>query len=617
MATNVKELMRDAIQHHQNNNLIAAKEIYDDVIKTNPYHTLALHNILLIHFTLRNYIKAEVVVKKLSKLPLNNKQVFTTTIDILLKFNLLEHLSSTLENSKFRPPQQLSEKINTKILASSLNPSIYHQIQLLINQRQIKRAQALCYSELENRGRSPRLLNMLGTCFVIEKNYNEALKCFQNALNEKINYGEAYYNIAQVYILNDQYEASLEFLQLAINSKENYIPAYKSYLEALELTNKIEEMGELLSSIHSSLLETDQYLKYFQGQYNFRKGNYDHAARHLSSVKSTAKYPLNIVTHTLLGKTYDKLGRYHDAYIEFCDANKLVEKSKVCIDLLPNEYLKNLTRLNETLESTHYSLSNTSVNFDGSPVFLIGFPRSGTTLLDTILNAHPGVAVLEEKPMLHKVITQTDSFDINAILSLSSSKIQYLQDIYFKELTKFATESAEKIIIDKLPLNINHLPIILRLFPNAKIILAMRHPYDSILSCWMQNFQLNQPMANFTSIGRISRVYDLSFKIMEHSIRLFSPDIHVLKYENLIKDFKTEVTEIFKFLDLAWDEDVINYREKTAERGRIKTPSYTQVIKPINTDAKDRWVKYYEFIKTDLMQVRHWVRKWGYGDILN
>ncbi len=142
------------------------------------------------------------------------------------------------------------------------------------------------------------------------------------------------------------------------------------------------------------------------------------------------------------------------------------------------------------------------------PVFLVGFPRSGTTLLDQILDGHPRLQVMEEKPALFDIRSTIDTMPggyPSALASLKETDIQNLRDRYLRNVERHIDRRPGTILVDKLPVNICSIPLIVRLFPNSRIILALRHPCDVVLSNFMQDYKLNDAMANFLAALSIVR----------------------------------------------------------------------------------------------------------------
>jgi tetratricopeptide (TPR) repeat protein len=246
-----------------------------------------------------------------------------------------------------------------------------------------------------------------------------------------------------------------------------------------------------------------------------------------------------------------------------------------------------------------------------SPVFLVGFPRSGTTLLDTMLMGHPQVEVLEEEPTTREASEMLPSF---AELPLATDEqIQAARDAYFRTAASLTPLAPGKLLVDKNPLAMNMLPQIRRIFPDARIILALRHPCDVLLSCFMTNFKLNDAMSNFVRLDTAAELYDLSFSYFERAQALFDLPVHRVVYENVVADREQELRALLDFLSLDWDKDVLDHQATAMGRGRIKTASYSQVVEPIYTRAAGRWEHYREQLAPVLPVLEPWVRKFGYA----
>ena len=166
--------------------------------------------------------------------------------------------------------------------------------------------------------------------------------------------------------------------------------------------------------------------------------------------------------------------------------------------------------------------------------------------------------------------------------------------------------------IDKLPLNLLEVPLIHQLYPDAKFILALRHPLDAILSCWMQNFKLNPAMANMVDIDRTIEFYCVAMEIFKICRNKYKLKVHDIRYEDLIDDFRNESEAVLRFLGLEWEPEMANYQDTALKRGLIETPSYSQVIMPIYKDAKYRWLNYKKYLEQYSAQVEPWVSEFGY-----
>ena len=201
--------------------------------------------------------------------------------------------------------------------------------------------------------------------------------------------------------------------------------------------------------------------------------------------------------------------------------NKLENSTFEAKQFDKNRYLKNIE--NKKNYFTKKNISKwTKVKSPSSilsPIFLVGFPRSGTTLLDTILRSHPKIKVIEEKPMVLKMISKIKNNNLYSLENISPTEIQYLQEEYLSELKKHTNvDDKSTLFIDKLPLNIINTGEILRIFPNARFILALRHPMDCVLSCFMQDFKLNDAMNNFLNLEDAANLYKNTMELWNQYI---------------------------------------------------------------------------------------------------
>lgn len=244
------------------------------------------------------------------------------------------------------------------------------------------------------------------------------------------------------------------------------------------------------------------------------------------------------------------------------------------------------------------------------PVFLVGFPRSGTTLLDTILMGHPDIVVLEEEPPLNLVDQAIGG--LAALATLDADAIVRARADYYAAVERITPLSPHQMLVDKSPLFLHKVPLIRRLFPRARFVLALRHPCDVLLSCYMSNFRLNDAMSNFLRLEDAAEFYDLTFRLWERSVTLLPVERHVIGYERLVADVAGEVKPLFDFLGLEWREEALDHQQTAKARGLITTASYSQVTEPIYTRAAGRWQRYRHHLDPVLPVLAPWVERFGY-----
>jgi tetratricopeptide (TPR) repeat protein len=254
------------------------------------------------------------------------------------------------------------------------------------------------------------------------------------------------------------------------------------------------------------------------------------------------------------------------------------------------------------------------------PVFVVGFPRSGTTLLEQLLDAHAGLASFDEQPFVQRLAQRLYAHaDTNqaALRALDAATRQQLRDSYFADVDAVLPAPAERAVrpVDKNPLNLLRLPLLPHLFPKAQVVLVVRHPCDVVLSCYMQHFGAPAFAVTFETLETCAEMYDRTF---EHWLRMrdgLQLPVHMLRYEDLVDDTEAEARRLFAFLDLPWQPELLQFTHKARERP-IGTPSYAQVIEPVNRNAVGRWNAFREhFSERTLALLRPWVERFGYSPL--
>lgn len=252
------------------------------------------------------------------------------------------------------------------------------------------------------------------------------------------------------------------------------------------------------------------------------------------------------------------------------------------------------------------------------PVFLVGFPRSGTTLLEQLLDAHPGLASFDEQPFLQRLVSRLNESRRpgypEALAGLPEGAARALRRHYHGDVARVLPALGSRRAVDKNPLNLVRLPLVASLFPRAQVLLALRHPCDVVLSCYMQNFRSPAFAITFETLASTARMYA---RVMAHfhewRERLPLP-LHVVRYEDLVADVAGVGRSLFGFLGLPWSDDLVAFTEHARRRGAISTPSYAQVVKPVNQRAVGRWQRYRPWFEGEALDaLAPWIERFGYG----
>ena len=251
-----------------------------------------------------------------------------------------------------------------------------------------------------------------------------------------------------------------------------------------------------------------------------------------------------------------------------------------------------------------------------SPVFIVGFPRSGTTLLEQMLDAHPKLQSMDETPFFERLAGKLRAHDPRILQDLSVLR-QYdcdeLRKKYFLLTTERIRRHPEAQLVDKNPLNMLWLPMIYRLFPAAKFIVCVRHPCDVILSCYMQNFRSSVLGAACENLQRLAAAYVQAMQTWLQHVSVIQPDVLVSRYEDLVADTAAQTQRIADFLQLDDAAPMLRFDRRAREKGYIGTPSYSQVIEPVNTKGMNRWHMYREYFQPALPILQPMLEHWGYS----
>ena len=495
---------------------------------------------------------------------------------------------------------------------------------IYILKNQINLCLELLFNYLDKYKFNENIANQLAKICLEYNLTNDIKKLFKITKLEKTNYKK---EKKYLYFFQGLYFEKLLKFNEAINSYEksilcdsNNLDASISLLSLLESTNKIEKFNKILNISLGNFEKTEELniFYFFKCLILNRQKKYIESEKLIKDKNLFIKLKKTNFYFRLLdlrSKNNNKLKNYKEAFESVETRNKLLlnlKKNKIfdrnkildTIDQYKNFYNKtNVNRIKKNLNNT----------LDKNLVFLVGFPRSGTTLLDSILRTHSKISVLEEKTYLldarHNYFKENNN-NLNALLDISESKINEIRESYFNKIN-INKNNPKGLIIDKLPLSIIELGFINCIFPKAKIILALRHPCDVITSCFFSSFKINDAMVNFLdwnhTISFYNKVFDL-FEFYEKELELIC---HKIKYEDVVYKFKDQIVSLLNFLELKYEDEMENFNITALKRNKISTPSYNQVINPLYQTSIGRWKNYLE-LKNPEKELTKWIKTFNY-----
>ncbi len=247
-------------------------------------------------------------------------------------------------------------------------------------------------------------------------------------------------------------------------------------------------------------------------------------------------------------------------------------------------------------------------------VFLVGFPRSGTTLLGQVLARHAAVVTIEEKPLLrealHAFIDRPGG--LARLAALPADEIARHRAVFWRNVAAQGVAAGGKVVVDQTPLDTLHLPVLAKLFPDSKIVFAMRDPRDVVLSCFRRLFAVNGYLYEFLSLSGSARFYGAAMRLAElYRAPLGLPWLTV-RNEDLIADFDSQAGALCGFLGLDF-QDAMRDVSAAAKARRIATPSAMQLAQGLTADGVGHWKAYAGELAPIMPLVAPWVERFGYA----
>ena len=572
----IDKLLLKAQEFKKNNNYIESEALYKNILIKFPYKFEAYLNLGLINVEKKNYYKA---INYFKDAIIYHPKKNTSYINLANTYLIIKNYNEAAINFE---------------IAHKFDP----------NDQNIVNSLSYIYNKLDS--------------------YESGIKIIKKGLIlNKDNYyilnilGTIYYKLEDI-------DLAIKYLERAIKSNRNYLIAYLNLLLIYEKTNKLEKINFIIEKAFKIFGKKTELLlieaNYFNRIKDYLKSNTILLSNSLKKEIINDNEKL-IKLYDLLGKNYDKLNITDKAFINFEKRNILKAATPSNKKFKKNIILENIVKyqkyFNNNLNIEKTKNKVIAKNFESSfdLVFLLGFPRSGTTLLDTILRYHSQISVLEEQPLIANI--RNDFFianngNLNSLKNISDTEISRLRSRYFDLIkSNLQYKNNAKIIIDKLPLNIIEIGFINRIFPNSKIILMLRHPCDAVLSCFIADFKINEAMANYYTLEESAFFYDEVFNLWEVYKQKLDLNYQIIKYEDIVVNFKSTIHNLIKFLNLEWEEDLKNFNKKALNRNIIKTPSYSQVIEPLYLESIDRWKRYSDAIFLE-NKLDKWIKNFNY-----
>jgi tetratricopeptide (TPR) repeat protein len=398
-----------------------------------------------------------------------------------------------------------------------------------------------------------------------------------------------------------------------------------AYLELAVLYERRHRLDEAVELIDECLRRTPDYLEaeLFKGRLLRRKKERSKAEAVFRDLTANEKaHPVvRAQAWAEIAQMLDQADQFREAMAAMLKCKEIMRQFEGPALREAEFVLHHLGKLNDELTPAHFQRWADEAKFfpPRKAAVLTSFPRSGTTLLEQVLDSHSGLVSSDEREAFARDIfpamwlnPATLAPTPKALNEVSPQKLAQLRERYFDYMAAALDEPiGDRVHLDKNPPMTLVLPGFLRLLPEAKVIVALRDPRDVVVSCFMQFLPLNPNSVCFLTLERTAQRYANDMAVWRRlRERIASPWIE-LKYEDAVMNLEKEARRALEFLGLPWEQSVLHYRERLKDKV-VGSPTYEAVSQPLYTRAIGRWRNYEEFLQPCFPVLKASVESFGY-----
>jgi len=512
-------------------------------------------------------------------------------------------------------PRMAATSANKAHLLQLLQKGIEHHRLL-----QFKEAEYCYQLVLRDDPKNAEALNLMGTLAVEAKRFDVSIELLEKAVKyapKKPNFRN---NLANSYILNGQpelavphlrkalartpgltealmnmtranremgkWKTALDYCQKVLNKDPGFVPARLAQAGIMSDAGDNAGAAKIFRQILIDQPDEFNAMIGLAGAHKFSSDDKDIELFEAAiNGGKLSEGELVAILHTA-GKYYNDIKDYDQAFARFAKAKEMAG-----LNFNLNEYRSHVDQLSKLFTPLHFLKYKNSGSPSERPVFIVGMPRSGTTLSEQIIASHPkafGAGELSDIGVMVSEITQVGYQNpkfYEALKSLTTSQTAQYAERYLSVLNRNSRTALR--VVDKMPHNFEALGMIALFFPNARIIHCKRDPMDNCMSIFTHHF--SEAHGYNTSLEKLGLYYREYNRLMDHWKSALPLEIFEVKYENMIADQEAVTRKLIDFLDLEWNDACLNFHE--TERS-VQTISKWQVRQPIYTTSVKRWKKF-------------------------
>jgi tetratricopeptide (TPR) repeat protein len=520
-----------------------ATACYEEAIRLQPDYTMAHYNLGSVKKAQGNYNAAEY----------HYRQALASKNDFVAAHLALGLVQQAQEN----PTGAVTHYRQALRIDPSSDEAYYKLGKILQNLKKSDEALTALHKAVELNAGRPEAWHALGSIYRFKNDLDQAMSCFQKACDLKPGYGDAIQGQLDILGLRGDFESAFGLISPVIEAGSDHIGIALCFASLSKRFDCKEAALELLQRAE-------------------KKQGLQKAER--------------MQLHFALGKLNDSIGNYDDAFRHYQQGNALKDT-----DFIAAEHTAFFDSLIATFSPERMPYLPRSTVETNVPVFIVGMPRSGTTLVEQIIASHPqayGAGELTQITDLSANLPgrlHTDTPYPNCMPLITRDIVDQSAHSYLEQLPEAARGALR--VTDKLPHNFLHLGLIELLFPRARIIHCQRDPRDNCLSIYFCDFYSEHNYAyDLSSIGQYYLEYQ---RLMHHWKTSLSLPIYTIQYEDLVADQENISRGLLEFCGLDWDSRcLVFHRNKRV----VRTASYEQVRNPMYNRSAGRWLHYKKYL---------------------
>ena len=503
------------------------------LLKNNPKDYQLIYSIGLSYVNLQNYIEADKYFHKLLYVQ-KKPEIFFIQANIHKQLKKYDTAITYFEEAIQLNPN-FSEAYNNLGNIKKRIGKIEEAISCFKKAIELKENNILAYFNLANTYRENRY-------------FNELIETYEKILSFNPNDIKTLYNLGSTYLFLGEISKGKNFFEKIIKINKNHIPSYRNIISVTKI-NKENEIFKQLELLKVDVFPDEDKILFYDA---LSKGYFD--------------------------QDNDKLGfKYLDK------SNSLKKKNSKFSFEKTEEQFKQIKNFFENVNKIEIDFKDV---LRSRPIFIVGMPRSGTSLIEQVLSSHSQIYGAGELDFLPKII---DKLGIKKPADLKSFFTQ-IRNSYYDQIKRI---SDDHYIIDKLPVNYRWVGFIINAFPEAKIIHIERNPMAVCWSNYKTSF-VDYGMDFNLSQQDIAKYYSLYFNLINFWKSKYKKNIFHINYENFVNDFEENSKKILNFLDLKWEDQIKNYDKNMRP---VTTASFQQVREGIKKNTSSVWKKYRNYLK--------------------